>query len=33
MATLAEAAESLDPKLFDELAEAIAARRRSRDGT
>jgi BlaI family transcriptional regulator, penicillinase repressor len=30
MATLVEAAESLDPELLDELAQAIAARRRSR---
>ena len=33
MATLVEAAESLDPKLLDDLTEAIAARRRSRHGT
>jgi predicted transcriptional regulator len=33
MATLVEAAESLDPELLDELAQAIAARRRSRHGT
>jgi BlaI family penicillinase repressor len=33
MATLVEAAESLDPVLLDELAQAIAARRRSRHGT
>jgi hypothetical protein len=33
MATLVEAAESLDPKLLDDLREAIAARRRSRHGT
>src|SRR5215469_4537929 len=32
-ATLVDAVESLDPKLLDELAEAIAARRRSRHGT
>ena len=32
-ATLADAVESLDPKLLDELAEVIAARRRSRHGT
>jgi predicted transcriptional regulator len=33
MATLVEAAESLDPELLDELAQAVAARRRSRHGT
>ena len=32
-ATLVDAVESLDPKLLDELAEVIAARRRSRHGT
>jgi BlaI family transcriptional regulator, penicillinase repressor len=32
-ATLVNAVESLDPKLLDELAEIIAARRRSRNGT
>jgi hypothetical protein len=32
-ATLVDAAESVDPKLLDELAEAIAARRRSKHGT
>lgn len=32
VATLVEALESMDPKLLDELAEAVAARRRSRDG-
>jgi predicted transcriptional regulator len=32
-ATLVDAAESIDPKLLDELAEAIAARRRSKHGT
>jgi BlaI family transcriptional regulator, penicillinase repressor len=32
-AALVDAAESLDPKLLDELAEAIARRRRSKDGT
>ncbi len=31
-ATLVDAVESLDPKLLDELAEAIAARRRSKHG-
>jgi predicted transcriptional regulator len=31
-ATLVEAVESLNPKLLDELAEAIAARRRSKHG-
>jgi predicted transcriptional regulator len=31
-ATLVEAVESLDPKLLDELADAIAARRRSKHG-
>ena len=32
VATLVDAVESLDPKLLDELAEAVAARRRSRHG-
>jgi len=32
-ATLVDAAESVNPKLLDELAEAIAARRRSKHGT
>jgi predicted transcriptional regulator len=32
-ATLVNAVESLDPKLLDELAEIIAARRRSKNGT
>ena len=32
-ATLVDAAESVDPELLDELAEAIAARRRSKHGT
>jgi predicted transcriptional regulator len=31
-ATLVEAVESLNPKLLDELADAIAARRRSKHG-
>jgi hypothetical protein len=31
-ATLVDAVESLDPKLLDELAEVIAARRRSKHG-
>ena len=31
-AALVSAVESLDPKLLDELADAIAARRRSKDG-
>ncbi len=31
-ATLVDAVESLNPKLLDELAEAIAARRRSKHG-
>ena len=31
-ATLVDAVESLDPKLLDELAEAIVARRRSKHG-
>jgi BlaI family transcriptional regulator, penicillinase repressor len=31
-ATLIDAVESLDPKLLDELAEAIAGRRRSKHG-
>lgn len=33
MATLVDAVESLDPKLLDDLAEAVAARRRSKHGT
>ncbi len=33
VAMLVDAVESLDPKLLDELAEVIAARRRSRHGT
>jgi BlaI family transcriptional regulator, penicillinase repressor len=33
VATLVDAVESLDPKLLDELAEAVAIRRRSRHGT
>lgn len=33
VATLVDAVESLDPILIDELAEAIASRRRSKDGT
>lgn len=33
VATLVDAVESLDPKLLDDLAEAISARRRSRHGT
>jgi BlaI family transcriptional regulator, penicillinase repressor len=33
VATLAEAVESIDPKLLDELERAVAARRRSRHGT
>lgn len=33
VATLVDAVESLDPKLLDELAEAVATRRRSRHGT
>ena len=32
-ATLVDAMESLDPKLLDDIAEAIAARRRSRSGS
>ena len=32
-ATLVDAMESLDPKLLDEIAEAIAARRRSGNGS
>lgn len=32
VATLVKAVESMDPTLLDELAEAVAARRRSRDG-
>lgn len=32
-AALVDAAESVDPKLLDELAEAIAARRRLKHGT
>ena len=33
VATLVDAVESFDPVLIDELAEAIASRRRSKDGT
>jgi predicted transcriptional regulator len=33
VATLVEAVESIDPKLLDELAKAVAARRRSQHGT
>jgi predicted transcriptional regulator len=33
LAALVEAADSLDPRLLDQLAEAVAARRRSNDGT
>ena len=33
VATLVEAMESLDPELLDELARAVAARRRIRDGS
>jgi BlaI family transcriptional regulator, penicillinase repressor len=33
VAMLVDAMESLDPKLVEELAEAIAARRRSKNGT
>lgn len=33
MAALVDAAESLDPRLLDQLAEAVAARRRSKHGT
>jgi BlaI family penicillinase repressor len=33
VATLVDAVESLDPNLLDELADAVAARRRSRNGT
>jgi predicted transcriptional regulator len=33
VATLVDAMESLDPKLLEELAEAIASRRRSKNGT
>jgi BlaI family penicillinase repressor len=33
VATLVDAVESLDPTLVDELAEVIAARRRSKNGT
>lgn len=33
VATLVDAVETLDPKLIDELAEIIASRRRSKDGT
>lgn len=33
VATLVDAVEALDPILIDELAEAIASRRRSKDGT
>jgi BlaI family penicillinase repressor len=33
VATLVDAVESLDPKLIDELAEVIAARRSSKNGT
>jgi BlaI family transcriptional regulator, penicillinase repressor len=33
VATLVDAVESLDPKLIDELAEVIASRRRSKNGT
>lgn len=32
-ATLVDAVESLDPKLLDDIAETIAARRRSKDGS
>ncbi len=33
VATLVDAVESLDPSLIDELAEVIASRRRSKNGT
>jgi BlaI family penicillinase repressor len=33
VATLVDAVESLDPKLIDELAEVIASRRSSKNGT
>jgi len=33
MAALVDAVESLDPRLLDELAQAVATRRRPRDGT
>ncbi len=33
IATLVDAVESVDPKLLDELARRVAARRRSRDGS
>ncbi len=33
VATLVDAVESVDPNLIDELAEVIAARRRSKNGT
>ncbi len=33
VATLVDAVESLDPKLIDEVAQAIASRRRSKNGT
>ncbi len=33
VATLVDAVESLDPKLLEELAEAIASKRRSKNGT
>jgi predicted transcriptional regulator len=33
VATLVDAVEALDPKLLDDLAEAVASRRRSRNGT
>src|SRR5262245_62036504 len=33
VATLVDAVESLDPKLIDELAELVASRRRSKNGT
>jgi predicted transcriptional regulator len=33
VATLVDAVESFDPNLLDELADAVAARRRSRNGT
>ncbi|MGH7781216.1 MAG: BlaI/MecI/CopY family transcriptional regulator [Candidatus Binataceae bacterium] len=33
VATLVDAVESLDPKLLDDLAEAVATRKRSRNGT
>lgn len=33
LAGLVDAMESIDPKLLDELAHAVAARRRSRDGS